>query len=70
MNSQNREKLVINPVNSELQLLNDLEMGFTVRNIPKTAFYVLSGYTRVYPNLAIPDGMTIEVQDNGELIVL
>lgn len=70
MNSQNREKAIVNPFTGEPQLVNDLEMGFTVRNIPKAPFYVLPEYTRVYPNLSIPEGMTIEVQQNGELIVL
>ena len=69
MNSQNREKLVLNPVTGDLQLLNDLEMGWTVRNIPKAPFYVLGGYTRMYPNLSIPDGMEINVRDDGELQV-
>ena len=67
MNSQNREKLTLNPVTGNLQLINDLEMGWTVRNIPKAPFYILDGFTRMYPNLSIPVGMTIEVQDGGEL---
>lgn len=70
MNSQNREKVTLNPLTGDLQLMNDLEMGFSVRNLAKAPFFVLAGYTRVYPNLIIPDGMTIEVRLNGELIVL
>lgn len=69
MNSQNREKITINPIDGELQLINDLEMGFSVRNVAKAPFYVLGGYTRLYPNLNIPVGMTIEVRDDGELQV-
>lgn len=69
MNSQNRTKVDLNPFTGDLQLLNDLEMGFSVKNVPKSAFYVKSGFTRVYPNLSIPVGMDIEVQEDGELIV-
>lgn len=69
MNSQNREKVTLNVFTGDLQFLNDLEMGWSVRNIPKAAFYILAGYTRMYPNLSIPDGMTIEVRDGGELQV-
>jgi hypothetical protein len=69
MNSQNRLTIEINPVTSEPQLINDLEMGFTVRNVVKAPFYVLDGYTRMYPNMAVPEGITIEVRDGGELII-
>ena len=68
--SQNKTKFTVNPISGEPQLINDLEMGWTVKNIPKSAFTVAAGYTRVYPNLSIPDGMTITVADGGELIVL
>jgi hypothetical protein len=68
--AQNRTKPALNPFTNELQIINDLEMGFTVRNVAKAPFVVMNGYTRVYPNLCIPDDMTIEVQDGGELIVL
>lgn len=67
--SQNKNKTVLNPFTGEFQLLSDLEMGWTVRNIPKAAFKVKAGYTRMYPNLWIPEGMTIEVQEDGELQV-
>ena len=69
MNSQNREKVELNPFDGNLQLLNDLELGWSVRNVAKAPFYVLNGYTRMYPNLSIPDNMTIDVQDGGELQV-
>lgn len=67
--SQNRVDLEVNPLSGELQLINDLEMGWSVRNVPKAAFFVKAGFTRMYPNLTIPDGMTIEVRDGGELMV-
>lgn len=70
MNSQNREKVILNTFTGEFQFLNDLEMGYTVRNIAKAPFYVLGGHTRMYPNLSIPDGMEIEVREDGELIVM
>lgn len=66
---QNKNKIVLNPITSELQLLSDLELGWSVRNVAKSPFFVASGFTRVYPNLEIPVGMDIEVQDGGELIV-
>lgn len=69
MNSQNREKVVLNPITGDLQLMNDPELGISVRNQAKAPFYVLAGYTRIYPNLEIPVGMDIEVQEDGELIV-
>ena len=69
MNSQNREKIELNPITGDLQLLNDLEMGFSVRNITKAPFKVKSGFTRVYPNLSVPDDITVEVEDGGELQV-
>lgn len=69
MNSQNRIKVDLNPFSGELQLINDLEMGWSVRNVPKAAFFVKGGFTRVYPNLAIPVGMVINVEVGGELIV-
>lgn len=69
MNSQNREKVVLNPLTGDLQLLNDPELGWSVRNVAKAPFYVLNGYTRMYPNLSIPVGMTIDVQVGGELMV-
>lgn len=67
--SQNRLKPVINPFSNDLQLTNDLELGWTVRNIAKAPFFVLDGYTRMYPNLSIPEDMEIEVRDGGELQV-
>lgn len=70
MSSQNKEKPVLNPFTGDLQLLNDLELGFSVRNQAKAPFFVRDGFTRLYPNLKIPSGMTIEVQLGGELIVL
>jgi hypothetical protein len=70
MSQQNPTKIAVNPLDGELQLLNDLEMGWTVKNVPKRAFTVEAGYTRVYPNLTIPVGMTITVNSGGELIVL
>ncbi len=69
MNSQNREKSVLNPFTGDLQILNDPEMGFSVRNTLKAPFYVLADYTRVYPNLSIPEGMEVDVHMDGELIV-
>lgn len=69
MNSQNREKVILNPLTGEFQFLNDPELGWSVRNVAKAPFYVLAGYTRMYPNLSIPDGMEIEVRDDGELMV-
>lgn len=66
---QNRLKLIINPFDATPQMINDLELGFTVRNTAKCKFSVMNGFTRFYPNLWIPDGMTIEVQDGGELQV-
>lgn len=68
--SQNKIKPIINPFTSDLQMISDLELGWTVRNQAKAPFFVLDGFTRVYPNLTIPIGMTIDVQDGGELIVL
>jgi len=67
--SQNKLDMEINPLSGELQLINDLEMGFTVRNVVKAPFYVLDGYTRMYPNMAVPENITIEVRDGGELII-
>jgi hypothetical protein len=67
--AQNRTKPFYDPIEDEIQFINDLEMGWTVRNIPKAPFKVLNGYTRVYPNLTIPDGITVEIEDGGELIV-
>ena len=69
MAGQNKDKVVLNPISGELQLISDLELGWSVRNIAKAPFFVIDGYTRMYPNLSIPDGMTIEVQDGGELQV-
>lgn len=69
MSSQNKIKVTLNPFVGDLQWINDLELGFSVKNLAKSPFYVAPGYTRVYPNLEIPDGMDIEVQDDGELIV-
>lgn len=69
MNSQNREKVVLNIFSGDLQFLNDLEMGFSVRNLLKAPFYVRPGYTRTYPNLSIPQDLDVEVQEDGELIV-
>lgn len=66
--SQNRLKTVLNPLTGDFDQVNDLEMGFTVRNQTKAPFTVLSGYTRVYPNLAVPDGFEIVVEDGGEMI--
>lgn len=67
--SQNKVKAAVNPFTGELQLINDLEMGWSVKNIPKAPFTVKYGFTRMYPNLTIPDGMTIVVEDGGTLIV-
>jgi hypothetical protein len=68
--SQNKNKVVLNPMTGDLQLLNDMELGWTVRNRVKAPFFVLDGYTRVYPNMWVPDGTEVEVQDGGELVVL
>ena len=68
MNSQNRVKLEVSPL-GDIQFINDLEMGFSVRNVVKAPFYVLDGYTRMYPNMAVPEDITIEVRDGGELII-
>jgi hypothetical protein len=68
-NSQNRKTLELNPISNELELVNDLELGFSVRNVAKAPFIVRAGFTRVYPNLAIPLGMEISVEDDGELQV-
>lgn len=70
MNSQNREKLVLNPATGDLQLMLDPELGVSVKNIAKAPFTVLDGYTRIYPNLTIPENMTITVNEGGELIVV
>lgn len=67
--SQNRTDLEINPVTNELEIVNDLEMGFSVKNQTKAPFKVMNGYTRVYPNLSIPDGITVVIEDGGTLIV-
>lgn len=67
--SQNRRDFDVNPVTGKLQMVNDLEMGWSVRNVTKAPFYVSAGFTRMYPNLTIPDGILIDVQDDGELIV-
>jgi len=67
--SQNRLKMILNPITGELEWANDLELGWTVKNVAKAPFFVLPGYTRMYPNLSIPEGMTIEVQEDGELQV-
>jgi len=69
VNSQNRLKITFNPISGELEFVNDLEMGFTTRNVCKAPFFVKSGYTRFYPNLSVPEDMTIEVRDGGELQV-
>ena len=69
MDSQNRKKIELNPLSNELEIVNDLEMGFSVKNVAKAPFFVLDGFTRVYPNLSIPDGMEIIINDGGELIV-
>ena len=69
MRSQNRTKLILDPIEGDFQWINDLEMGWSVKNIPKAPFYVAPGWTRMYPNLSIPEGMTIEVQEDGELQV-
>lgn len=67
--SQNKDKVILNPFTGDLQLISDLELGITARNEAKNPFFVLNGYTRFYPNLSIPVGTTIEVQDGGELQV-
>ena len=70
MSSQNKIKVALNPFEgTNLQWINDLELGVSVRNLAKSPFYVAPGFTRIYPNLEIPDGMDIEVQEDGELIV-
>ena len=69
MNSQNREKLTINPATGALDMILDPEVGTSVKNEAKCTFTVLPGYTRTYPNLTIPNGMTITVAVGGELIV-
>ncbi len=68
--SQNRKDFELNPITKELDMVNDLEMGWSVKNIPKAPFFVKAGFTRVYPNLTIPDGMTIDIQDDGEMQVI
>lgn len=68
--SQNKTKFVVNPVSGDLDLVNDLEMGWTVKNEVKASFTVLNGYTRVYPNMQIPSGVTVTIESGGELIVL
>lgn len=68
--SQNRRDFELNPVTNQLDMINDLEMGWSVRNIPKAPFSVKPGFTRMYPNLTIPDGMTISVEVGGELQVI
>lgn len=70
MSSQNKVKAILNPFEGKLQLTQDLELGFSVKNVAKAPFVVLDGYTRTYPNLWIPDDMEIEVEEGGELIVL
>lgn len=67
--SQNKDKVILNPFTGELQIQNDLELGWTVKNIAKAPFTVKSGYTRMYPNLSIPTGTTITVETGGELQV-
>lgn len=67
--AQNKLKVILNPFTGELQLANDLELGWTVRNVVKAPFVVMAGYTRMYPNMSIPDGTTIDVEDGGELQV-
>jgi hypothetical protein len=67
--SQNKLKVTFNPLTNDFELINDLELGWTVRNRAKAPFFVLGGFTRMYPNLEIPDGMDIEVRDDGELQV-
>lgn len=69
MSSQNKEKVTINPFVGELQLINDLEMGYTVRNLLKASFFVKDGFTRSYPNLQVPVGKTADVQAGGELVI-
>lgn len=67
--SQNRTDFEYNPLEGTLDIVNDLEMGWSVRNQTKAPFSVKAGFTRMYPNLSIPDGMTIVIQDGGTLIV-
>ena len=68
--AQNPTKITLNPIEGNLQLINEMEMGWTVRNITKASFTVKAGYTRMYPNLTVPVGRTITVDVGGELIVI
>lgn len=51
------------------QITNPLNANLTTQNLLDTSFSVASGYTRIYPNLYVADNLSVDVQDNGELLV-
>jgi hypothetical protein len=67
--AQNKTKVGFNPLTGEFDIFNDLEMGWTVKNKTKASFKVKAGYTRMYPNLEIPDGKTVDIEAGGEIQV-
>lgn len=66
----NKIKVVLNPFTKQLELQTDVEAGITVRNRTFTDFTIKNGFTCMHPNLIIPDGKIVTVEDGGELIVL
>ena len=40
------------------------------KNIPDDNFTVKANFTRMHPNLTIPVGVTITVEEDGEIVVI
>lgn len=66
----NKKKVVLNPFDGGLEVQPDVQAGVTTKNDTIVSFTVQNGFSRVHPNLGIADGLQVDIEDGGELIVV
>lgn len=64
----NKDKIHINPFTGDPDVVFDPEGGITIKKQISGSITVKSGYTKLHPNMIVPVGKTVTIEDDAELI--
>lgn len=52
-----------------VNITNGTDVILIVRNLVTDDFLVAQGYTQMYPNMTLAEGVTVTIEEDGELQV-
>lgn len=63
----NKTEVAFNPLTGELEVVPSIKKGVWIKNRITASFKVKAGWTKLHPNLEIPEGKEVIVEDGGEI---